>query len=133
MVPRLPSSAAASAHRLNCSAAYLLLFVGQRSPNCPGLPVWSQLAYETEYYVFDPARPVIRFHLGRPLESGIQYTDYSLADETKAPQLGNRDHDLRLRVAPDQKTGHATTRESQSESDLSAHAFQWSSSVSVSR
>jgi hypothetical protein len=44
------------------SAAYPLLFDGQRSTNWPGLPVWNQVAYETEYYVFDPARPVIRFH-----------------------------------------------------------------------
>ncbi len=63
---------------------YPLLFDGQRSTNWPGLPVWNQLAYETEYYVFDPARPVIRFHIGRPLDGGIQYTDYSLSDETKA-------------------------------------------------
>jgi hypothetical protein len=66
------------------SAAYPLLFDGQRSTNWPGLPVWNQVAYETEYYVFDPARPVIRLHIGRPLDGGIHYTDYSLPDETKA-------------------------------------------------
>jgi len=66
------------------SAAYPLLFDGQRSTNWPGLPVWNHVAYETEYYVFDPARPVIRLHIGRPLDGGIHYTDYSLSDETKA-------------------------------------------------
>ena len=66
------------------SVPYPLLFDGQRSTNWPGLPVWNQVAYETEYYVFDPARPVIRLHLGRPLDGGIHYTDYSLSDETKA-------------------------------------------------
>ena len=66
------------------SDAYPLLFDGQRSTNWPGLPVWKQLADETEYYVFDPARPVIRLHIGRPLDGGIQYTDYSLSEETKA-------------------------------------------------
>ena len=43
-----------------------LLFDGKRTVQWPGLPVWDQFAYETEYYVFDPARPVIRLHIGRP-------------------------------------------------------------------
>ncbi len=65
------------------SDEYPLLFCGQRSSQWPGLPVWGQFAYETELYTFDPARPVIRLHIGRPLDAGIQYTDYSLSDETK--------------------------------------------------
>jgi hypothetical protein len=66
------------------SEDYPLLFDGQRSAKWAGLPVWGQVAYETEYYAFDPSRPVIRLHFGRPLDSGIHYTDYSLTDETKA-------------------------------------------------
>src|SRR3954470_13488456 len=61
-----------------------LLYVAQRSRDWPGLPIWNQVAYETEFYVFDPARPVIRFHIGRPLDAGLQLTDYSLSEETKA-------------------------------------------------
>src|SRR5262245_47481080 len=66
------------------SDAYPLLFDAQRTAQWPGLQAWGQVAYETEYYVFDPARPIIRLHVGRPLESGIQLSDYSLSDETKA-------------------------------------------------
>jgi pectate lyase len=65
------------------SPDYPLLFCGQRSRDWPGLPVWNQVAYETEYYAFDPARPVIRLHIGRPLDSGMHYTDYSQSDEAK--------------------------------------------------
>lgn len=32
----------------------------------PGLKVWDQWSYETDYYVLDPVRPVIVMHLGRP-------------------------------------------------------------------
>jgi len=32
----------------------------------PGLPVWDQWSYMTDFYVFDPTRPVIRMHFGRP-------------------------------------------------------------------
>jgi pectate lyase len=66
------------------SEKYPLLFCGQRSAQWPGLPVWDQVAYETEYYAFDPARPVIRLHVGRPLDGGMQYIDYSQSDEAKA-------------------------------------------------
>ncbi|MCX5643569.1 MAG: hypothetical protein NTZ17_02615 [Phycisphaerae bacterium] len=66
------------------SEDYPLLFCGQRSGQWPGLPVWNQFAYETEYYAFDPARPVIRLHLGRPLDAGMQLIDYSQSDEAKA-------------------------------------------------
>lgn len=74
----------AEVKRVQGSDDYPLLFTGQRSPQWPGLPVWNQVAYETEYYVFDPARPVIRFHLGRPLDAGMQLIDYSQSAEVKA-------------------------------------------------
>jgi len=32
----------------------------------PGLPVWDQWSYVTDFYVFDPQRPLIRMHFGRP-------------------------------------------------------------------
>lgn len=73
----------AEMHRVQGSEEYPLLFVGRRSADWAGLPVWDQVAYEAEYYVADPARPLIRLHLGRPLEAGIQYTDYSLTEETR--------------------------------------------------
>jgi hypothetical protein len=63
---------------------YPLLFDGQRSLDWAGLPLWNHVAYETEFYGFDPARPVIRLHVGRPLESGLQLIDYSLSEEAKA-------------------------------------------------
>ena len=66
------------------SDEYPLLFDGQRSLQWLGLPIWNQVAYETEYYVFDPARPVIRLHLGRPLDAGMQLIDYSQSAEAKA-------------------------------------------------
>ena len=68
-----------------------MLFCGQRSREWPGLPVWDQFAYETEYYAFDPARPVIRLHIGRPLDGGMHFIDYSQSDEAKAtfPLLGD--------------------------------------------
>jgi hypothetical protein len=66
------------------SPDYPLLFAGQRSVRWPGVPVWNQVAYETEFYVFDSARPVIRLHIGRPLDSGMQLIDYSQSPETKA-------------------------------------------------
>ena len=65
------------------SAEYPLLFDAQRTEQWAGLQVWDQLAYEVEYYVFGPARPVIRLHIGRPLDAGLQLTDYTLSDETK--------------------------------------------------
>jgi hypothetical protein len=66
------------------SEEYPLLFVGQRSAQWAGLPVWDQVAYETEFYVFDPARPAIRLHFGRPLDAGLQLIDYSQSAEAKA-------------------------------------------------
>ena len=42
------------------SKKYPLLYSAQRSASWPGMPVLGQLAYEVEYYVFDPARPVIK-------------------------------------------------------------------------
>jgi hypothetical protein len=64
------------------SEEYPLLFAGQRSARWPGLPVWNHVAYETEYYCFDPSRPVIRLHIGRPLDAGMQLSDYSQTPET---------------------------------------------------
>jgi pectate lyase len=46
---------------------YPLLFSARRSDTWPGEPIFGQLAYEVEYYVFDPARPCIKLHIGRPL------------------------------------------------------------------
>jgi len=41
----------------------------------PGLKVWDQWSYETDYYVFDPARPVIVLHVGRPTSCRVQPDD----------------------------------------------------------
>lgn len=60
-----------------------LIYTGRRSAKWPGLPIWGQFAYETEYYVFDPARPVIRFHIGRPLDVRMQTLDHKHVDEIR--------------------------------------------------
>ena len=54
------------------SAAQPLIYSAQRSASWPGLPVWGQFAYEVEFYCFDPARPMIKLHLGRPLLNAFQ-------------------------------------------------------------
>ena len=55
------------------SPEHPLLFINRRDlrnekglVERPGLKVWDQWSYETDYYVFDPARPIIVMHLGRP-------------------------------------------------------------------
>ncbi|WP_114778788.1 hypothetical protein [Botryobacter ruber] len=55
------------------SEKYPLLYNAQRSTGWPGLPVFGQHAYEVEYYVFDPARPVIKVHIGRPVRFDMQH------------------------------------------------------------
>ena len=51
------------------SAAYPLLLQDQRERDgWPGEKVFDQLSYETEYYAFDRVRPVIKLHVGRPLD-----------------------------------------------------------------
>ncbi|WP_187263724.1 hypothetical protein [Pontibacter beigongshangensis] len=52
---------------------YPLLYTAQRNATWPGLPVFGQLAYEVEYYVFDLTRPVIKIHIGRPLRFDMQH------------------------------------------------------------
>ena len=61
-----------------------LIYTGRRSNKWHGEPIWSQVAYETEYYVFDPARPVIRFHIGRPLDIRMQTLDHKHVDEIRS-------------------------------------------------
>ncbi|MBL9135473.1 MAG: hypothetical protein JNK85_06375 [Verrucomicrobiales bacterium] len=61
-----------------------LLQVARRTRDWPGVPVWNQVAYETEFYSFDPDRPVIRIHVGRPMDSGMHYVDYSQSEENRA-------------------------------------------------
>jgi len=41
-------------------------FWRERLTDWPGLKVWNQWSYMTDLYVFDPTRPVIRMHFGRP-------------------------------------------------------------------
>ncbi|WP_224994825.1 hypothetical protein [Cesiribacter sp. SM1] len=55
------------------SAAYPLLYAVQKGSQWQGLPVFDQLAYELEYYVFDPARPKIILHIGRPVRYDMQH------------------------------------------------------------
>jgi pectate lyase len=66
------------------SESYPLLYTGVRTSSWPGLPVWNQFAYETEYYVFDPARPAIRFHIGRPLDVRMQTLGHTQPENLKA-------------------------------------------------
>jgi len=66
------------------SKTYPLIYTGKRSEQWPGLPVWDQFAYETEYYVFDPARPLIRFHIGRPLDIRMQTLEHEQPANIKA-------------------------------------------------
>lgn len=54
--------------------AYPLLFSDQREDNgWMGEKVFDQVAYETEYYVFDREYPVMKLHVGRPLLFGVQH------------------------------------------------------------
>ncbi|MBL9190663.1 MAG: hypothetical protein JNK23_24510 [Opitutaceae bacterium] len=56
------------------SAAYPLLLQDQRElSGWAGEKVFDQLSYETEYYAFDRARPVIKLHVGRPLTFAMQH------------------------------------------------------------
>lgn len=56
------------------NAAYPLLFADQREASgWPGEKVGDQLAYETEFYVFDREHPLIRLHVGRPLVFAMQH------------------------------------------------------------
>lgn len=61
-----------------------LLYTGRRTQQWPGSSIWDQFAYETEYYVFDPARPVIRFHIGRPLDLPFQTLEHTQPAALKA-------------------------------------------------
>lgn len=56
------------------SSAYPLLLQDQRElDGWVGEKVFDQLSYETEYYAFDRARPVIKLHVGRPLTFAMQH------------------------------------------------------------
>jgi pectate lyase len=56
------------------SVAYPLLFQDQRElDGWPGEKVFDQWAYESEYYTFDRAHPVIKLHIGRPLVFALQH------------------------------------------------------------
>jgi len=56
------------------SVAYPLLFSDQREKDgWPGEPVFGWFAYESEHYVFDRERPVIKLHVGRPLVFAMQH------------------------------------------------------------
>jgi pectate lyase len=56
------------------SATVPLLLQDQRElEGWPGEKVFAQLSYETEYYVFDRMRPVIKLHVGRPLTFAMQH------------------------------------------------------------
>jgi len=56
------------------SAAYPLLLQDQRERDgWAGEKVFDQLSYETEFYVFDRVRPVIKLHIGRPLVFAMQH------------------------------------------------------------
>jgi len=55
------------------NASYPLLFTDVREDNWPGEKVFDKYAYETEYYCFDKANPVIKLHIGRPLLHSQQH------------------------------------------------------------
>lgn len=65
------------------SANNPLIYTERRSKTWAGETIWKQVAYEAEYYVFDPARPVIRFHIGRPLDVRMQTLDHDHVDEIR--------------------------------------------------
>lgn len=69
--------------RVQGSEAHPLMYDAKRSAKWQGIRCWNQFAYETEYYVFDPSRPVIRFHLGRPLDIRMQLTEQTQSEELK--------------------------------------------------
>ena len=71
------------------SAAYPLLLRDQRElDGWPGEKVFDQVSYETEVYAFDRARPVIKLHVGRPLEFAMQHGRI----EARAAARGGVDH-----------------------------------------
>ena len=56
------------------SPTYPLLLQDQRElDGWVGEKVFDEVSYETEYYAFDRARPVIKLHVGRPLEFAMQH------------------------------------------------------------
>lgn len=56
------------------SPAYPLLFNDRRERGgWPGETVFDQVSYESELYVFDRVRPVIRLHVGRPMVFAMQH------------------------------------------------------------
>ena len=61
-----------------------LLYTGRRTEQWPGMRIWDQFAYETEYYTFDASRPVIRFHIGRPLDIRMQTLEHVQPADVKA-------------------------------------------------
>jgi len=52
---------------------YPLLFTDIRKDTWPGEKVFDHFSYETEYYCFDKANPVIKLHIGRPLLHSQQH------------------------------------------------------------
>jgi pectate lyase len=65
------------------SGSIPLIFDGIRTKKWVGELVWQQHAYETEVYTLDPVFPVIRFHLGRPLDVRLHIADYPHPDSLK--------------------------------------------------
>ncbi|MCD8185729.1 MAG: hypothetical protein LUD68_04515 [Rikenellaceae bacterium] len=55
------------------NAEYPLLFTDRREELWPGEQVFELFSYETEYYCFDKANPVIKLHIGRPLLHSQQH------------------------------------------------------------
>lgn len=51
---------------------YPLHFSSQRDVYFKGEPLFGEFAYETEYYCFDKANPVVKLHIGRPVLSSRQ-------------------------------------------------------------
>lgn len=56
------------------SAEHPLLFSDQReNQGWPGEKIFDAVAYESEFYVFDRERPLIKLHIGRPLVFAMQH------------------------------------------------------------
>ncbi|HVT89593.1 MAG TPA: hypothetical protein VHD56_12125 [Tepidisphaeraceae bacterium] len=49
-----------------------LVYNGERSGKWPGSPVWNQVSYDIDFFVFNPAHPVIKIYLGRPIIERMQ-------------------------------------------------------------
>lgn len=60
------------------------VYNAERSRQWTGSPVWNQFAYDVDYFTFDPAKPVIKIYLGRPIIERMQLIARAEPPELKA-------------------------------------------------